>query len=49
MEQKTEPCPLCGKEEDSWENKIKQKKQEQNRLEMHIEQRNKKKNISKHL
>ena len=29
MEQKTEPCPLCGKEEDSWENKIKEKEQEE--------------------
>jgi DNA-directed RNA polymerase specialized sigma subunit len=32
MEQKTEPCPLCGKEEDSWENKIKEKEQQEKHL-----------------
>ena len=36
MEQKTEPCPLCGKEKDSWESKIKEKEQEGKHLKAFI-------------
>ena len=36
MIQKTKPCPLCGKEEDSWESKIKEKEQEGKHLKAFI-------------
>jgi DNA-directed RNA polymerase specialized sigma subunit len=47
MEQKTEPCPLCGKEEDSWESKIKEKKQEEKHLKAFIAGRKSIKVLSK--